>query len=830
VRIRLRFLSRFFFLLLLPGSTLYADLEGDDVLWALFNSDESLASFLLPDIDAGRCRATYRTPFLVESSRDEISIVAETMSGSVEDGLSLSGNVKIYDANLSVFAPLAKLDRSRFLEFERGALIQSSESLLLGESGVLSLTTKKGTLQRAQYVNVSSGIRATADRIQVNGKGALYLEKARLTACGPGDNGWAVHSKQIKIDVEENALALRGLNIRIKDFPVMYLPYIKIPSNLSNANTDEIEEGFMFPDIGYEDEVGISLAIPFKKQIRDGFDGYLVPRHLGKRGLGLGAGIDLMTEDADFDIALDWIPKDRIYNGFMSREDFDEFSNNSTMVNFEPVTRWMADVYLRGSYGLISTLIDYRSTSDYDYFRHFGTDFSINRNQPFEGNNPLDATQIIDVALQEGGLNVRLLYQGFDRSNYLSQPGFIRSPQFELSYSNQILPGVSLGFRSEIAHFRKKKYELNPFYGRPQDVNETGHGHSGKRLFFQPRLVWSDIKAHKRIKVAMGIDAVEYHNFHQLSGNSTGLHKLSHRSHKVFISTDMAYRFQKSFTLTGDNFFQTLEPRVKYFRRSGPNSDSTLSLDTALLPLTIESLWRDDELVGRDWRKSTDWLTLGFSSRVHNLQTGKEKVEFSVGVKERFGREESESQMSTVPLTYWTKRLYGSSLRWAFGNNTGFEVSRMSGGEHESVSQTHLKLEHRNGRSGLFSLAYRKGDRLSGFSPKDIEQLEFNGMFEVSSGFRPFFAINFDFDRSGLSEGFLGLEYQDCCFRLRFLAKRAIKEFTLVPFDFQSDSSVDQMRNENGFSLEFTLNGIGRIGSRIDELLSSTVRGYRSVR
>ena len=59
-------------------------------------------------------------------------------------------------------------------------------------------------------------------------KGTLYLEKARLTACGPSDNGWAVHSKQIKIDVEENALALRGLNIRIKDFPVMYLP-VKYP-------------------------------------------------------------------------------------------------------------------------------------------------------------------------------------------------------------------------------------------------------------------------------------------------------------------------------------------------------------------------------------------------------------------------------------------------------------------------------------------------------------------------------------------------------------------------------------------------------------------------
>ena len=130
----------------------------------------------------------------------------------------------------------------------------------------------------------------------------------------------------------------------------------------------------------------------------------------------------------------------------------------------------------------------------------------------------------------------------------------------------------------------------------------------------------------------------------------------------------------------------------------------------------------------------------------------------------------------------------------------------------------------------MFSIAYRKGNRLSGFPSRDIEQLEFNGMFEVSRGFRPFFAINFDFDRFRLSEGFLGLEYQDCCFRLRFLAKQAIKEYTFVPFDFQADGLVDQMRNENGFSLEFTLNGIGRIGSRIDELLSCTVRGYRSVR
>ena len=54
------------------------------------------------------------------------------------------------------------------------------------------------------------------------------------------------------------------------------------------------------------------MAIPFKKQIRDGFDGYLVPRHLGKRGSGLGAGMDLMTQDVDFDIALDWIPTESI--------------------------------------------------------------------------------------------------------------------------------------------------------------------------------------------------------------------------------------------------------------------------------------------------------------------------------------------------------------------------------------------------------------------------------------------------------------------------------------------------------------------------------------
>ena len=49
-------------------------------------------------------------------------------------------------------------------------------------------------------------------------------------------------------------------------------------------------------------------------------------------------------------------------------------------------------------------------------------------------------------------------------------------------------------------------------------MDETSHGHSGKRWFLQPRLDWSDIEAHKRIKVAMGIDAAEYDGFHQLSG------------------------------------------------------------------------------------------------------------------------------------------------------------------------------------------------------------------------------------------------------------------------------------------------------------------------
>ena len=78
-------------------------------------------------------------------------------------------------------------------------------------------------------MNVSSGIRATADRIQVNGEGHAVFRKSSTNRLRSGDNGWAVHSNQIKIDVEENALALRGLNIRIKDFPVMYLLTSKYP-------------------------------------------------------------------------------------------------------------------------------------------------------------------------------------------------------------------------------------------------------------------------------------------------------------------------------------------------------------------------------------------------------------------------------------------------------------------------------------------------------------------------------------------------------------------------------------------------------------------------
>lgn len=81
--------------------------------------------------------------------------------------------------------------------------------------------------------------------------------------------------------------------------------------------------------------------------------------------------------------------------------------------------------------------------------------------------------------------------------------------------------------------------------------------------------------------------------------------------------------------------------------------------------------------------------------------------------------------------------------------------------------------------------------------------------------------LNHDFTDSQELEAFLGFEYNDCCYRLRFLARRWL-DSNIANLSSNSDAQYDQ-----GVFFEIHFKGLGGSGAKINSILNDGIFGYR---
>lgn len=81
---------------------------------------------------------------------------------------------------------------------------------------------------------------------------------------------------------------------------------------------------------------------------------------------------------------------------------------------------------------------------------------------------------------------------------------------------------------------------------------------------------------------------------------------------------------------------------------------------------------------------------------------------------------------------------------------------------------------------------------------------------------------NYDFNYNAELDAFLGFEYDDCCYRLRLMARR------WVDFDLTSNflENVNSDDYDQGVFFEVQLKGVGNLGRRIGSLLDRAILGY----
>jgi LPS-assembly protein len=263
---------------------------------------------------------------------------------------------------------------------------------------------------------------------------------------------------------------------------------------------------------------------------------------------------------------------------------------------------------------------------------------------------------------------------------------------------------------------------------------------------------------------------------------------------------------------------QSLEPQAFYLYQSSERQDDIPRFDASELTFSYYQLFRDNRFSGLDRIGDANQLAVGLSSRYVDSENGREYLRASLGQILYFrdrnvtltGETSAADRKRTSAIA---GELSGSLTRhWRATSTLNWDPNL------NQVDEGAIWLQYKRDARRIANVAYR--NRLQ----DDISQVDVSGYWPVTSRFGAIARWNYDIEEGRIIEAFGGLEYNDCCWQMRVIARR----FLIIPTgaNIVTGQELDFADTDNGVFLQIVFKGMGGFGNSIESLLQRGIRGY----
>ena len=278
-------------------------------------------------------------------------------------------------------------------------------------------------------------------------------------------------------------------------------------------------------------------------------------------------------------------------------------------------------------------------------------------------------------------------------------------------------------------------------------------------------------------------------------------------------SVDGGLFFDRDVSLFGLDLVQTLEPRVYYLYQEFEDQDQLPRFDVSPLTFGYDQLFRENRFTGLDRISDANQLAVGVTTRFINRSTGREHLRASIGQIHYFrDRRVTKNGVITDDERHEVSELAGD-LKWLITNRwhlTGSLVWDTSDGEMDEVSGS---LQYRASNRKIFNVGYRKRLRA------DVEQTDASVYWPVAERFGVIGRWKYDLVSNRTIEGLAGIEYNDCCWQLRLVARHYLDAPTARDFE---DIDADK-----GIFLQIVFKGMAGVGGTLESIMQRGIRGYQ---
>jgi LPS-assembly protein len=547
----------------------------------------------------------------------------------------------------------------------------------------------------------------------------------------------------LELDRLRDVGVARNATVYFQGVPILYTPWIDFP--LSSRR----KTGFLTPLVGTTNNSGFEVSLPFYWNMAPNRDYTLTTRVLSKRGVQFDNEFRYLQPSFQGQLRADVLPNDR---------EADE-------------TRWAYSIqHTQAITRRLSGYVNAQGVSDDNYF----TDLSTNVAATSQSNLPRE------LGLTYNGdwwsvLARAQTFQTLQTPDNPVTPPYARVPQLVLRAARENIAGVNLDFFGEVVNFDQSDQQ------------------SGWRQVYYPWVTYPIRGPFWYLTPKLGLNYTVY----TYPGESR---PADTRTLPIF-SLDSGMTFDRSATLLGRGFRQTLEPRVYYVYIPYKNQDSLPVYDTSQADFNLTQVFTENQYTGWDRINNANQITAAVSSRLLDPNSGAEWVRGTLA--QRFYFEtlqvtlpgQSESTNNSDLLAGLAGHL---TRNWSANLDLQYAV------EDGDFEKFNIGLRYRPDPRKIVNLGYR-------FTAGSLEQVDVAALWQLSRRWAGVFRWNYSLMGSELLRGLVGLEYNENCWAARVVAQRFV-------------TGVNEF--SSAFFLQLELSGLSRLGISPLKILRENIGGY----
>ncbi|WP_126286407.1 LPS-assembly protein LptD [Burkholderia stagnalis] len=704
---------------------------------------------------------------LKDGAKPATFVIADHTSGTADQDLAAKGSAELRRGDAVVKADAIHYDQDTDTADAYGQVrVVNGGTSFSGPEAHLKVEANQGFMTAPKYHFSTTGGSGSAERVDLLDAERSVFVNGTYTACQCAtDPAWYIKGSRFDFDTGADEGTARNGVLFFQGVPIFASPWMTFPLS------GERRSGLLPPTFSMNSNNGFELSLPYYFNIAPNRDLTITPRIITKRGVQTQATFRYLSANYSGTLTGEYLPDDRLAH------------RNRYAIY------WQHQQNFGSGFG---GYIYYNKVSDNTY----PEDLASVSNQFVNGTQTL-YQQEAGLTYNDGPWSVLARYQHWQTLPPSSAPPYGREPQLNVKYTKYNVGGFDFGAEADYSRFRIT----------------TADKTQGDRVVFNPYIAYG--------VYGPGYFAVPKVQYHVVSYDLSYVSSTTPNIPKRFtesiptVSFDSGLIFDRSVRLFGQDFIQTLEPRLYYVYTPYRNQSNAPLFDTAESDFGLAEIYQPNTFVGQDRFADANRLTAGLTSRFIDPRTGDERARFVVAQQYYFT--DQRVTLTTAQAASQARHsdlIAGAALKLGsgFASETAFQYNQ----NNNQLVKSSIGFGYSPELRKVINVGYRYTRATQTLDDRRINQFLVSAQWPLTRRLYAVGRFNYDFSGDRVIDGLVGLQYDADCWALGV----GIQRFA------NGVNSSGQQTSSTRFMAQLTLKGLSSIDNGLVNAFRAGVPGY----